>query len=493
MTSAGEYEIRIDADDGDSRAAHKTVDIDSYRDARVSQRSTGEASSTVTVDDKREASAPTLALRALCEKSRQFWRDFSAREASGALGDLGTFLPLLVGMSVECGVDAGTTILFTGAYNILTAFLYEIPMPVQPMKTIAAVALGDSPLNANEIMVAGLFVSGVVFVLGATRMMDTFNKLTPLAVVQGMQVGLGMLLARKGFLLAVYSSSDTSQVRNMLGTDGLLVTIVAMCAVMYVSAPEYPRIQSGERQGGALAGNERTKRRRHYTPMALILVMIGIVMAMAKDGAFDGLSVGPATPKILSASWAEAKRGIINAGIPQLPLTTLNSVISVCALSKELFPDSPASPSSVASSVGMMNMIGCWVGAMPSCHGAGGLAAQYAFGARGGGSVVFLGTCKIILGLLFGSSLVQLLEKFPKTILGVMLFSSSLELIGMGLKTKPGWQQHQKYLVMVTAAVTIATKSTAVGFAAGIGTHILMEVQRYIERDIDVVESPANA
>ena len=94
---------------------------------------------------------------------------------------------------------------------------------------------------------------------------------------------------------------------------------------------------------------------------------------------------------------------------------------------------------------------------------------------------MFLGLCKLALGLLFGSSLTKLLEHFPKTILGVMLFSSRLELIGMGLKTKPGWHQHQKYLVMVTAAVTIATKSTAIGFAAGIGTHILMEVQRRLE------------
>lgn len=485
MTSAGEYEIRVTDDDGDDNDAprsNKTFDTVSVCDTHVvSDGGAGEASQGV------KCSTPAVAASALGEKSRQFWREFSWREASGAMGDLGTFLPLLVGLSVECGVDAGTTIVFTGAYNILTAFLYEIPMPVQPMKTIAAVALGDAPLNSNEIMVAGLFVSGVVFILGATRMMDTFNKLTPLAVVQGMQVGLGMLLARKGFLLAVYSSGDTSQVRNMLGTDGLLVTIIAMCAVMYVSAPEYPSIRSSGRQGGGvLDGGERSKRRRHYIPTALILVIIGIIMAMTKDGALDGLSFGPATPKILATSWAEAKRGIINAGVPQLPLTTLNSVISVCALSKELFPASPASPSSVATSVGMMNLLGCWVGAMPSCHGAGGLAAQYAFGARSGGSVVFLGTCKIILGLLFGSSLLNLLDNFPKTILGVMLFSSSLELIGMGLKTKPGWQQHQKYLVMVTAAVTIATKSTAIGFAAGIGTHILMEVQRRVECDVDV-------
>lgn len=465
MTSAGEYEIRIADDDDDARV------VDAGAREKRGETTASELRAT------RGRVGGTAAVGGA--RAEKFWREFGWREASGALGDLGTFLPLLVGMSIECGVDAGTTIVFTGLYNVLTAFLYEIPMPVQPMKTIAAVALGESPLNVNEIMVAGLFVSSIVLVLGTTRLMDTFNKVTPLAVVQGMQVGLGLLLARKGFLLAVYTSSDASVVRGMFGTDGLLVTIVAMCAVMYVCSPEYPAIR--DERGELEADGERRKRMRHYIPMALILVVLGITMAMTKDGALSGLKFGPATPKILSASWSEAKRGIVNAGVPQLPLTTLNSVISVCALSKELFPDFPASPSSVATSVGMMNIVGCWVGAMPSCHGAGGLAAQYAFGARGGGSIVFLGLCKLALGLLFGSSLTKLLEHFPKTILGVMLFSSSLELIGMGLKTKPGWHQHQKYLVMVTAAVTIATKSTAIGFAAGIGTHILMEVQRRLE------------
>ena len=481
MTSAGEYEIRLGDDSvrGGARALVGTVASVETREKAGTEGSSGRredasGETSLAPEERRDG----FAIRA---KARRFWDGFGWREASGAMGDLGTFIPLLVGLSIECGVDAGTTVVFTGLYNILTAFLYEIPMPVQPMKTIAAVALSESTLTTNEIMVAGIFVSSVVFTLGATRLMDVFNKVTPLAVVQGMQVGLGMLLARKGFVLAVYKDKDGKDVRDMLGVDGLLVTIIAMCVVMYVCSPEYPARRRNSVNQGELGGEQQKKRGRHYIPMALILVVVGLIMAMTRSGALSGLAFGPQTPRLITASNSEIRKGVIVAGIPQLPLTTLNSVISICALSKELFPDTPASPSSVATSVGVMNLVGCWFGAMPSCHGAGGLSAQYAFGARGGGSIVFLGVCKLFLGLLFGSSLMKLLEHFPKTILGVMLFSSSLELIGMGLKTKPGWRQHQKYLVMVTASVTIATKSTAVGFAAGIGTHILMEVQRRIE------------
>ena len=68
--------------------------------------------------------------------------------------------------------------------------------------------------------------------------------------------------------------------------------------------------------------------------------------------------------------------GIVLTGIPQLPLTTLNSVVAVCQLSEDLFPAKPVRPVLVSVSVGLMNMVGAWFGAMPCCHGAGGLAAQ---------------------------------------------------------------------------------------------------------------------
>ena len=66
----------------------------------------------------------------------------------------------------------------------------------------------------------------------------------------------------------------------------------------------------------------------------------------------------------------------MQGGLPQLPLTLLNSIVAVCQLSADKFPERPASPRRVAVSVGIMNLIGPWLGALPCCHGAGGLAAQ---------------------------------------------------------------------------------------------------------------------
>ena len=79
-----------------------------------------------------------------------------------------------------------------------------------------------------------------------------------------------------------------------------------------------------------------------------------------------------------------------------------------------------------------MNLLGGWFGAMPVCHGSGGLAAQYRFGARSGASIIILGVFKILLGFFFGESLVGLLKVYPKALLGVMVLAAGLELAKVG-------------------------------------------------------------
>lgn len=78
--------------------------------------------------------------------------------------------------------------------------------------------------------------------------------------------------------------------------------------------------------------------------------------------------------------------------------------------------------------VGLMNVVGCWFGVMPCCHGAGGLAGHYKFGGRSGGCVGLLGVVELALGLVLGTSLVKILSQFPVGFLGMMLFFAGIEL-----------------------------------------------------------------
>lgn len=121
------------------------------------------------------------------------------------------------------------------------------------------------------------------------------------------------------------------------------------------------------------------------------------------------------------------------AGIGQLPLTTLNSIIAVTHLSADLLPEVPIpSITAIGLSVAGMNLFGCWFGAMPVCDGSGSFAAQYRFGARSGASIVFLRLLKLLIGLIFGESLIDLLKRFPNALLAVVVIVAGLELAGVG-------------------------------------------------------------
>lgn len=74
------------------------------------------------------------------------------------------------------GLDLGTTLCFTGLYNIISGVLFGIPMPVQPMKAIAAVAIADESITLTHVLAGGIFVSAVTFLLGVTRLINVFNR-----------------------------------------------------------------------------------------------------------------------------------------------------------------------------------------------------------------------------------------------------------------------------------------------------------------------------
>ena len=83
---------------------------------------------------------------------------------------------LQVALVKVVGLDLGTTLIFTGLYNIASGALFGIPMPVQPMKAIAAVAVAQGGISLPEVLAAGVFVSAVTLLLGVTRLITVFNR-----------------------------------------------------------------------------------------------------------------------------------------------------------------------------------------------------------------------------------------------------------------------------------------------------------------------------
>ncbi len=376
-----------------------------------------------------------------------FWPWLLARlnrqELSGSLGDLGTFIPLLVGMTVTNGLDFASALFFAGLFNAATGFLFAIPMAVQPMKAIATIAISEG-LTVPQILAAGIITGAVVLALGITRLIDVFNRLIPLPVVRGLQLGLGLLLIEKGIGLV-------TQTGQWWSWDSMLTGLLGFAFVLLF-------IRSAR------------------IPTALILFTLGLAVAWLTHPTMGAhMTVGVHLPHVVPISADDFRIGFLRAAIAQIPLTTLNSVIAVCALSMDLFPDRPARPRPVAISVGAMNLIGCWFGAMPMCHGAGGLAGQYRFGARTNASILFLGTVKMILALFLGGSLLALLRVYPQSILGVLLGISGLEL---AVAARDQNQREPAMIMLATAGSTLAFRSTALGFVIGWGLALLFHFTR---------------
>jgi len=91
-------------------------------------------------------------------RSRFAW---NAGEVSGSLGDLGTFLPHIVGAITVVGM-APTGILTTfGLFYALSGAFYGVPMAVQPMKAASAAALIE-PMEPGAIAGAGIVISSAL-------------------------------------------------------------------------------------------------------------------------------------------------------------------------------------------------------------------------------------------------------------------------------------------------------------------------------------------
>lgn len=73
-----------------------------------------------------------------------------------------------LGLVSAVNLDLGTTLIATGFYNVYSGFAFGVPMPVQPMKSIAAVAITENGIDLTQVMLAGILVSSIVLFLGVT-------------------------------------------------------------------------------------------------------------------------------------------------------------------------------------------------------------------------------------------------------------------------------------------------------------------------------------
>ena len=172
-----------------------------------------------------------------------------------------------------------------------------------------------------------------------------------------------------------------------------------------------------------------------------------------------------------SMTWREALIGAVFLALPQIPLTLGNAVLAVTEENNRLFPDRPVTEKKVAISTGIMNLLGPIIGAVPMCHGAGGMAGHVRFGARTGGALIILGTLLLIVALLFSSSVETIFRIFPAPILGVILFLTGAQL-ALG-SCHFGNTKNDRFVSLVTAACAIWNIGLA--FIIGVAAYHLLK------------------
>jgi SulP family sulfate permease len=379
---------------------------------------------------------------------------FDRLELAGSLGDLGTLLPLAIGMIMINGLSASGLFLAIGLFYIFSGIYYGVTVPVQPMKVIGAYAIATS-MSAPQISASVAWVGLFMLVIGGTGAMGVIGKWTPRSVVRGVQVSTGTLLMSQGVKFMV-GSSKFQALRQMaepylefqsLGPlpMGLVIGIV----------------------GGALTllllDNKKA-------PAGLIVVLFGLCLGLVlgTHEGFDKLGLGFYLPTFLPfgmPTLTDFTFALMVLVLPQIPMTLGNAVIANADLSKHYFGkhSKRVTYSALCISMGLANFVSFLIGGMPLCHGAGGLAAHYRFGARTGGSNLMIGSVFVVLALFLGGHVVAVVSLMPMAILGVLLLFAGSQLALTIIDMK---ERKDLFVALVMLGITLAS-NLAVGFVVG--------------------------
>jgi sulfate permease, SulP family len=379
---------------------------------------------------------------------------FDRVELAGSLGDLGTLLPIVIGMILINNLSPTTVFLAFGLFYLMTGFYYRLPLPVQPLKAVGAIAIAYPSLITESVIGAGGIIFGfILLLLSLSGMVDRISRLFTQPVVRGIQLALGLIFLKKGielivtqklFLSGVYGRYSEYHVNLILG---FLVFAMVL----------------------ALLDNRKV-------PAALAALVVGIIAGLALGG-LEGrtLAIGPTAVHIILPSLGDFWTAFIMLILPQMPLTIGNACVGTADTCNSLFPNSPllskAKAGRFALSMGVANLPAGFFGAVPMCHGTGGLAAHYRFGARTGGAPIMIGALLVILALVLGELGLTILALIPNSVLGVLLVFAGLELCPLvrSLQTN-----EEFFIALLIAGIALAVPNMAWAFGIGIAADLFI-------------------
>lgn len=295
-------------------------------------------------------------------------------DISGAFADGAILFPFLVALAWQTGAAATTMLATTGVAYLAAGWLFRLPIPVQPLKSVAitAIAVGAS---LAELRIAAAMLA-VMFLAIALANVNRLARLVPTVLVHGIQLGLGLMLLVKALML--------------VGLEPLLAAVIGAMGTILAAT----RITGWPVLGG----------------VAVASLLLGFWYAE--------------TPEIAAAS-ADVRPWILVALVaPQLALSLTNAVLGTQRTAEAYFGTDAArvTPRRLLGSLGFGNLAVAAVGGLPFCHGSGGVTAHVHGGSRSEWSNVVIGSSLLALAmaLYLGGHLPAYPDALQATLLGAI-------------------------------------------------------------------------
>ena len=390
---------------------------------------------------------------------------FNRMELAGSFGDLGTLLPLSVGMILINHLNPGAIFFGIGLFYIVSGIYFRVTSPVEPMKVISAYAIAMG-ISSTQVQASCLWIFIFLIVIGSTGLIDLIRRHISTAVVRGVQLSTGFLLLSQG-------------IRLILGTSSL--QLIQGIAEPHLVIQHIGFLPIGILLGSVLGVLTLFLLENKRLPAAVVIIGSGLVIGLIL-GSHDGwgeLKLGINFPVLLPYGLPTATDfsfALLVLVLPQLPMTLGNAVFANNDLSQQYFQQNSARVTNRAlcTSMALANLGSFFIGGIPMCHGAGGLASRYRFGARTGGSNLIIGTIFLVIALFFGDQLLPVINLLPMSVLGVLLIFAGIQLTLTIIDMKT---RNELFIVMLIAGITLAS-NLAAGFLIGIVVAQLLRWQK---------------
>ncbi|HEY1842548.1 MAG TPA: putative sulfate/molybdate transporter [Mycobacterium sp.] len=349
---------------------------------------------------------------------------FDRAELAGAVGDLGVLVPIAVALIVKNGLTPTAVLLPAGLLYVVAGVIYRLPVPVQPLKAFGAIAIAHG-FGADDIAAGALLMGMLFLVLGASGVLDWVAKVFPHPIIRGIQLSVGLLFCQLAWRLVSTTPKAFTDDRHSIWWLGSATVVVIAVALLL--------------------------RRRQITLVFIAIAVVAMVLS------FHGsLTFGPSavhTPHLSRAAFAAAAVALV---LPQVPLSFANSCLATADTARSYFGDAArrVRPGRLATTIGLANLFAGSISGMPVCHGAGGMTAHRAFGARSGGAPIMLGSTLIVLALAVGATLTAALSGFPVPILAGLLTVAGLLHITLLKDLRGRWHWALAIAVGVTGFLT---------------------------------------